>query len=227
MKDSDSAPPEPAATVLPLRATSDGLEVLLVRRARRDGSPGIWVFPGGKVEAAEHREAGDEILMASRLAAVRETREEAGIELRADALRLIARWITPPMAQRRFDTWFFACEVAPDVSVAVDQGEIIDYAWWSAPAAIEARNEGALELAPPTFVTLHWFLEFTTVDEALGELVQDEVVPIHPNVRPIEGGACMLYPGDAGYEDGELEREGGRNRLWSLDGRLRYERIRG
>jgi 8-oxo-dGTP pyrophosphatase MutT (NUDIX family) len=45
------ATPKPSATVIPLRDAPEGLEVLLLQRARRDGSPsGHWVFPGGKIE---------------------------------------------------------------------------------------------------------------------------------------------------------------------------------
>ena len=53
---------------------------------------GVWVFPGGAVEQAE----GDDD-RAHRAAAVRELREEAGVELpdSAEALVKFSRWITP------------------------------------------------------------------------------------------------------------------------------------
>src|ERR1700693_4020125 len=69
--------PRQAATVILLRGGSDELEVLLVRRtpqARFMG--GVWVFPGGAVDAEEGD--GDE---AHRAAAIREVRAEAAIEL--------------------------------------------------------------------------------------------------------------------------------------------------
>jgi hypothetical protein len=34
----------------------------------------------------------------------------------------------------------------------------------------------------------------------------------------------MLYPGDAGYESGELEAPGARHRLWAVGDPWRYER---
>src|SRR5216683_3578708 len=76
--------PRQAATVILLRGGADALEVLLVRRspkARFMG--GVWVFPGGAVDEGEGD--GDE---AHRAAAIRELREEAGIEL-ADPAELV------------------------------------------------------------------------------------------------------------------------------------------
>ena len=66
--------PRQAATVILLRGGADALEVLLVKRtpqARFMG--GVWVFPGGAVDADEGE--GD---AAHRVAAVRELEEEAG-----------------------------------------------------------------------------------------------------------------------------------------------------
>lgn len=52
------APPRPAATVMLVRDSADGPEVLLLRRHGRSGfAAGAWVFPGGVVDAAD-RDAG-------------------------------------------------------------------------------------------------------------------------------------------------------------------------
>src|ERR1700719_3422196 len=87
-----------AASVILLRGGSEALEVLLVRRtpeARFMG--GVWVFPGGAVDAGEGD--GDD---AHRAAAIRELREEAAIEL-DDPSQLVklSRSITPAALQIR------------------------------------------------------------------------------------------------------------------------------
>lgn len=47
-------PTRPAATVVLLRETRNGSEVLLLRRARSSGFvPGAWVFPGGRVDSED------------------------------------------------------------------------------------------------------------------------------------------------------------------------------
>jgi 8-oxo-dGTP pyrophosphatase MutT (NUDIX family) len=226
--DPSARTPLPAATVVVLREGERGSEVLLVQRARRDGSGGIWVFPGGKVEEVDR--LGDEssesaTIEAAKRAGVRETREEAGFQLEPASLGLIARWITPPVAPRRFDTWFFVAEVNRDVEVVVDGGEICAHRWISPGDALEARIAGEIDLAPPTMVTIHWLAEHGSVKQTLAELVRDAVPKIEPNICPVEGGACFLYPGDAGYPTGDPDRAGGRDRLWSVDGTLRYERV--
>ncbi|HTA35425.1 MAG TPA: NUDIX hydrolase [Solirubrobacteraceae bacterium] len=103
--------PRQAASVILLRdGTDDALELLLVKRtpkARFMG--GVWVFPGGAVDADEGD--GDD---AHRAAAVRELREEAAISLDdPQALVKFSRWITPAQVQIRFDTHFFLARV-PD-----------------------------------------------------------------------------------------------------------------
>ena len=52
------AVPRPAATVVLLREGRRGPEVLLLRRNRATGFvPGAWVFPGGRVDAADGEDA--------------------------------------------------------------------------------------------------------------------------------------------------------------------------
>jgi len=213
--------PLPSGTVVVLRDTP-GLEVLLLQRAARGGEPGIWVFPGGKVDAGDRR-AGADPADDARRAAVREAAEEAGIALAADALAPISRWITPEIAPKRFDTWFFATLAAAD-DVRVDGVEIAAHRWIAPAEALRAHHAHALRLAPPTFVTITWLVDFEKAVDALRDLPARMPEPFRPRIHRGEAGACMLYPGDAGYESGELEAAGARHRLWAFADPWRYER---
>src|SRR5919201_5943197 len=95
-----------AASLILLRDSEDGPEVLFVKRnPEQRFMGGVWVFPGGAV----HTEDADHAA-----AAVRELREEAGIALPADPAPVpFSRWITPAEVKVRFDTWFFGAR-APD-----------------------------------------------------------------------------------------------------------------
>ena len=96
--------PRQAASIVVLRDSEAGPEVLLVQRnPEQRFMGGAWVFPGGAVDA----EDGDDHL-AHRAAGVREVAEEAGVTIDGpDALLPYSRWITPRQVAVRFDTHFF------------------------------------------------------------------------------------------------------------------------
>jgi 8-oxo-dGTP pyrophosphatase MutT (NUDIX family) len=216
--------PVPAATVIPLR-DGDGLEVLLLRRSKGGAFGGMWVFPGGKVdpEDAEAAAGEDEISMA-RAAAVREAREEAAIELDPASLVLLSFWLPPPEAPRRFATWFFLAPFAAGPEVVVDLGEIREHRWLSPVEAIRQRDVGEMELAPPTFTTLWWLSRHTDSESAIraAERAEPQRYETHVALTP-EGHLATLWAGDAGYEDGDLERPGPRRRLWMVPDGWRVE----
>lgn len=229
--------PQPSATVVLLRAAPvpgapQDFELLLLQRSSRDGKPGPWVFPGGRVEAADIASTAaapgaSAALSSARAAAVRETREEAGLELDGATLAPISRWITPEIAPKRFDTWFFLGRVAgqgADSQVAVDGREICAHRWLMPRAALDGQRRSELQLAPPTFVTLCWLAEFSRAKDALRELPARELITFRPRVIRSGAGAVMLYPGDAGYESGDPATDGPRHRLRSDGRRYDYER---
>ena len=216
--------PLPSATVVVLRDAAAGLEVLLLDRVpSADGKPGPSVFPGGRVDPAD-REGGAEGDAALRRAAVREAREEAGLELAAEGLLPISRWITPELSPRRFDTWFYLASVARETAVRVDGSEIARHRWLAPDAALAAHHEHRLRLAPPTFVTVSWLLGLESAAGARERLAPGPLVVFRPRVCPVEDGACMLYPGDAGYETSDPGASGARHRLWAVPSGWRYER---
>ncbi len=215
--------PRPSGTVVVLRDGEPGLEVLLLQRAGRDGSAGPWVFPGGKVEPAD-RAGQDDAEADARRAAVRETHEESGLVLDPGSLVSFTRWVTPDIRPKRFDTWFFLAPISASASVRVDGQEMTGHRWLTPQAGLDAPDVG---LAPPQFVTLTWLTEFRDVASATATLPRREFITFRPLVIPHEGGACILYPGDAGYERREPDAAGARHRLWIRGSDLRYERTGG
>lgn len=213
----DAAPPVPAATVVPLRDGPGGLEVLMLRRSPRGAFGGMWVFPGGKVDPGDlpgHPAAGDEIV-AARAAAVREAREEAGIDLDPSSLVVLSFWLPPPEAERRFATWFFLAPIGAGPDVVVDLGEIREHRWLTPPAAMGLRQSGDFELAPPTFMTLWWLARHRDSPEALNAAAAGTPERYETHVAVTADGrlGATLWAGDAGYHDGDLDRPGPRRRL--------------
>src|SRR5580700_4851735 len=127
--------PRQAATVILLRGGAEELEVLLVRRTEKARfMGGVWVFPGGAVDAGEGD--GDE---AHRAAAIRELHEEAAIELDdPSSLVKFSRWITPAAVQIRFDTHFFLAPLPPGQEPRIDGEECVDLGWFTPVAALDA-----------------------------------------------------------------------------------------
>jgi 8-oxo-dGTP pyrophosphatase MutT (NUDIX family) len=124
--------PRDAATLILVR---DKREVMMGQRAKGHVfMPDKWVFPGGRVDPGDVRapaakelrpeveallKLGGGVRRAPRafaLAAVRETKEEAGLVLGnsngpdLSKLDFVARAITPPHRPRRFDARFFMAD---------------------------------------------------------------------------------------------------------------------
>jgi 8-oxo-dGTP pyrophosphatase MutT (NUDIX family) len=216
-------PPVPAATVIVLRDGDDGPETLLLRRDARGTFGGMWVFPGGRVDAQDWAElAPAEELAAARRAAVREAFEEAGLHLAPAGLVPYAHWTPPPINPKRFATWFFVT-AAPEGEVVVDGAEVHEHAWLRPEAALRRHGAGELLLAPPTWVTLHQLTAHAGTDAALRAATAS--APERFTTRPLRvGGVTVLaWHGDAAYEDG-VDRDGPRHRLWMGEGTWRYER---
>ncbi len=219
------APAHPSATIVLVRDADQGLEVLLVRRSKKlSFHGGAWVFPGGRIDPEDrHPERPDDLPAAARQAAVRELREEANLEIEAAHLHPISRWITPDFLPKRFDTWFFIAP-ARAYDVVVDGGEIREFQWSRPAVALAEQRAGSIELPPPTFVTLTELARSNDVESAVTRMRSDEPRSFTPRICNIEGGACSLYEGDAGWEVGDPEATGARHRLWLLDSGWRYER---
>src|SRR3954465_4600090 len=82
--------PKPAATVLLLRDTPQGVEVLMTRRSMTASfAPGAYVFPGGGIDAADalahsqstRRATQGDLHLTQAIAAIRESFEELGVLL--------------------------------------------------------------------------------------------------------------------------------------------------
>jgi 8-oxo-dGTP pyrophosphatase MutT (NUDIX family) len=192
-----AATPRQAASVIVLRGGGDRLELLLVKRtehARFMG--GVWVFPGGAVDA--HEGEGN---AAHRRAAVRELEEEAGLTVSdPDALVGFSRWITPAEVAIRFDTWFFLA-IAPDgQDPVIDGEEIVDHGWFSPEGALAAYERSEILLVFPTIKHLEQLAAFPTVDALLAHARGREVVPVQPRVVMTGETARILLPGEPGYD---------------------------
>jgi 8-oxo-dGTP pyrophosphatase MutT (NUDIX family) len=186
--------PRQAASIVVLRDSTVGPEVLLVQRnPEQRFMGGAWVFPGGAVHAEDADHAAT---------AVRELREEAGIGLPASAeLVPWSRWITPEEVKIRFDTWFFVAGAPPGAEAKADGSECVDARWLRPAAALEAYARDELMLVFPTIKHLEALEPMQSVADALEKARSREVVPVQPRVVVRGEAAEILLPGEKGYDE--------------------------
>ena len=89
-------PAKPAATVMLLRDSNDGIEVFMLRRTTTAAfASGMYVFPGSKVDETDGE--GDDGYV---IAAIRECYEEAGVLLATDENGVVVTDGHPALAHR-------------------------------------------------------------------------------------------------------------------------------
>jgi 8-oxo-dGTP pyrophosphatase MutT (NUDIX family) len=216
---------KPSATVVLLCQNKSHINVLLLKRNKSlSFFGGTWVFPGGKVEKTDFKNAStSRFIDVARIAAVREVMEETGLTIKSNDLTPFSLWTTPEGMSKRFKTWFFFVRVKAR-GVVVDNEEITEYQWISPKRALEAHGKDRLPLSPPTYVTLNMLCAFQNSNLLYRGRTSLSPLICTPKLLNIKNGNCFLYEGDAGYEDQDIQRAGSRHRLWVVEGNWRYER---
>ncbi|MGL5809834.1 MAG: NUDIX hydrolase [Nocardioides sp.] len=173
--------PRDAASVVLLRGGPEGIELyLMVRHAAMAFAPGVAVFPGGGVGAADHAPlaldrrdwSGLLGVPADRAravvrAAIRETREETGVSLSAGQLTPWACWVTPEASPRRYRTWFFLAALPSDQEARDISGEAERASWLTPRAALSRFVRGDLSLWPPQAATCAELIDARSPDQAV------------------------------------------------------------
>ncbi len=230
----------PAATVVVLRDSVTGVEVLMLHRDRDlSFAGGMWVFPGGRVDPGDHHGAVDDLRMttatisgddatleaAARAAAVREAHEEAGLRIDAAELTRWSHWTPPPESPKRFSTAFYVAPLPPGAQrVVIDDSEIRDHRWLMPATVLGLRAEGEIGLSPPTFITLTQLCEHRTVRDVVDH-ARSMPGPEHfaTRVQLSDEAIVALYHGDVDYEGAGSGEPTGRHRLTMGDNWI-YER---
>jgi len=213
---------KPSATLILLRQTTAGMETLLLKRNKEMTFGSAWVFPGGKIDPQDYlklsthentRKINDREIAAAYHAAVRESKEEAGVDMDAKDLVLMSCWTTPVLGHRqRFRTWFFVGEIG-DQPIVVDGNEMIDYRWIQVKEAVDIATVRELGMLPPTYNTLMEIQQYLDAKSALAFIRNKALQVYNPRLIPCEGGFVSLYEGDAGYDTEDLAAVGARHRL--------------
>lgn len=193
--DREASAPVDAATAIIVRDADAGLQVFCVERSKKTRwLGGVIVFPGGKVDPADHDPAFAELAvtpahgpLALAVAAARESLEEAAIfpgtvdHTRALALRGALASGTPLLELLRRE------------SIVLDAGALVPFARWVTPTAEKRRFDARFFLLalPPGQEGLHDDGEtvssfWATPRDILDRFARSEVQLVPPTHRSLE-----------------------------------------
>jgi len=126
---------------------------------------------------------------------------ELDLYLDLEALSVFARWITPNIMPRRFDTWFYVAK-APEEQLAVcDGSETVDAEWIEPAEALRLGELGQRTVIFPTRMNLQLLGEANSSEDAVHRARARELVTVEPKVGERDGERVLILPPDAGYGD--------------------------
>jgi 8-oxo-dGTP pyrophosphatase MutT (NUDIX family) len=93
-----------------------------------------------------------------------------GLRVPLDELAYVARWITPELSPRRYDTRFFAAAMPAQQRAGADGWEAVDAGWWRPTEALSDWQAGRIELIEPTVASLRLLAPHRSAGEAMAAL---------------------------------------------------------
>jgi 8-oxo-dGTP pyrophosphatase MutT (NUDIX family) len=126
---------------------------------------------------------------------------ELDLYLDLEALTVFARWITPPISPRRFDTWFYVARAPADQLALCDGQETVDAEWIQPAEALRLGEAGERTVIFPTRMNLKLLAEATSAEDAMQRSKARELVTVEPKVVEKNGERVLTLPPNAGYGD--------------------------
>lgn len=123
---------------------------------------------------------------------------ERGLVPATDGLHYFARWITPRVNPKRFDTRFLVGRIPPGQDAVADGTETVGHEWLTPAAALRAYHDGRIQLIPPTVRTLDDLARFASVDAVLADARARVVRALCPEIEAGGGAPAMTYPDNTG-----------------------------
>lgn len=124
---------------------------------------------------------------------------QEGLLLACDTLVPFARWITPELMPKRFDTTFFLAMAPQDHIGLHDGSESVDSLWIAPEKAIQMADSGEFSMLFPTRMNLLKLAKSRTMEEALDAARSQNIKAIMPWVEERSGKMMLCIPEDQGY----------------------------
>jgi 8-oxo-dGTP pyrophosphatase MutT (NUDIX family) len=125
--------------------------------------------------------------------------EELGVKIDLDALTVFARWITPAMMPKRFDTWFYVARADSDQLAVCDGWETVDAEWIAPAEVLRLADAGERKVIFPTRMNLQLLAEAADAADSVARAAARTLVTVEPKVERRADGPVLVIPPDAGY----------------------------
>jgi 8-oxo-dGTP pyrophosphatase MutT (NUDIX family) len=205
------------------RVDADDTAPGVVRRCQKrdqDPEPDMGVYVAAIREAYEEsgillaRERGfAEIISPDRLAGLEHKRralcanelkfsellESEDLYPACDRLTPFARWITPEIMPKRFDTWFFVADAPAGQVGSHDGSESVDSLWITPADVLAGAATGQFMVIFPTRMNIAKMSRFSRLDEARSYCLANPVVCVLPRVEQRASGPVLCIPAEADY----------------------------
>ena len=182
-----TAPEKRALRIAAIREAYEEAGILLARHP--DGEP----FRGDERAGP----ARDEVAHDRR--AFIDLARELDVSLDLDALTVFARWITPSMMPKRFDTWFYVAAAPADQLAVCDGWETVDAEWIAPAEVLRLADAGERTVIFPTRMNVQLLAEADNALDAVVRAAARTLVTVEPKVADTPEGKFLVIPPDAGY----------------------------
>ncbi|AJA11722.1 hypothetical protein SKP52_24405 (plasmid) [Sphingopyxis fribergensis] len=124
---------------------------------------------------------------------------DLGVQLRLDALRVFARWITPPIMPKRFDTFFYVVHAPANQVAACDGHETVDAEWIAPRDVLRLAGSGERTVIFPTRMNVQLLSEASDASDCLRRAEERPLVTVLPRLEERNGQRVLVIPDNAGY----------------------------
>ena len=129
---------------------------------------------------------------------------DVDMKIQSTALTPYARWITPKMESRRFDTRFYVAVLPEGQSASHDGTETTSATWLRPAGAIDDMYAGRIKLAPPTVRTLQWLAQFDDAKSVIADALSRKPPLVRPRLVTGDDGWFLALPGDPEHPESEV-----------------------
>ncbi len=183
----ESLPHKRALRIAAIREAYEETGILLARHPDQSPFAGSEVAGAARADIAADRRPFLDLVT------------ELDLHLDLGALSVFARWVTPAMMPKRFDTWFFIATAPEDQFAVCDGYETVDAEWIEPGVALGLADRGERKIIFPTRMNLQLLAESGNADQAIATAQARPGVVVEPWVEVRDGRQYLMLPPDAGY----------------------------